>query len=252
LITWFSLPSNWNDEPRYLQLCSALQVASTSLPCDVWAFCARSATDGDLSRYSDRQLAAVLRYVGDPALMLKSLKECDYIDARGRIVGWRDLFKLAESYKRRASRAGKASAKARSASRSLSDSPLEERKKEETRGEETRGESHVERDVQHDVPSAGVLAWARDIYAEYPKRVNEDESVTAIAAAITKEGGTFDCATTILLATRAFAKAVSNWRENGDFDYIPYPKNWFSRGGYKDDPAAWVRPRNFRLKREMR
>lgn len=148
---WCKLPAGWNGEPRYLQLCMKLGTAARALPCNLWAFGAMQAQDGDLSKWDAQTLAKCLGYRGNAAAMLEALKRFEYVTDGGQIADWDFFYSLKKSYVARAQAAGQASAAKRAKPSPLSDSPQSDPRKGEKDETRVRGDSHAERDVQHDV-----------------------------------------------------------------------------------------------------
>lgn len=74
-----------------------------------------------------------------------------------------------------------------------------------------------------------------EIYQAYPKRVEKPIAFEEIRKALTRTAFS-----TILAATKGYAAATAQWAES-EQKFIPKPADWFSKGRYLDDPAAWQR-----------
>lgn len=168
MTTWFKFPTSYWDDPRMFTLRRSLGESALWIPARLWTFAAGQDGSGNLAKYQPAELAEALRYSGGKDLVAE-LKAAGYLDRRGRIIGWDELFSLAASRKQAAVKAaagrwGKAS------------SPDEEKKKGDQKREE-RGEAHALPDALPDGmrdASKGTLTPAALMLS--PKEQSEAES----------------------------------------------------------------------------
>jgi len=85
-------------------------------------------------------------------------------------------------------------------------------------------------------------AWLETIYLAYPRKVEKQAAVKAIAAAVKRIKDQDDAVGFLLDRVTAYAKAV----KGQDPQYIPYPSTWFNSGRYEDDETQWQRTGNHR------
>lgn len=143
--TWFKFPTSYFAEARTIRLRRVIGEAAYWVPVRLWAFAASQDGSGNLKDYEAIELAEALHYQGDAAQLLAALTP-DFIDRRGRIVGWNELFLLAASRKASSQKAAKARWDRR---------PTQEQTRPEKRiGEESecerRGDRHAVRDAVRD------------------------------------------------------------------------------------------------------
>lgn len=142
--TWFKFPTSFFAEARTIKLRREIGEAAYWVPVRLWAFAASQDGSGNLSAYQPVELAEALHYQGDAEKLLKALKP-DFLDRRGRVVGWTELFALAASRKLSSQKA----AAARWAPKPTSETG-DQRKEEEKRESERRGDRDALRDALRD------------------------------------------------------------------------------------------------------
>jgi hypothetical protein len=150
--TWFKFPVSFFKEARTLKLRRQIGDAAYWVPVAIWAFAASQDGAGDLSDYEPSELADEIRYKGDPDALIKALTP-DFLDNKRCVVGWTEMFKLAESRKRHADNLA---AKRRA---TLPSSLPSQKRGEEIRPEES--ESRSEHHALHDAsPNADTHSQA--------------------------------------------------------------------------------------------
>ena len=85
--TWLKVYVTAPRHPKLLDLAERLDVdepMALGLVVAVWCFCAEYAPDGDLSRYSARQIARAANFRGEPSALLDALVGAGLVDRDDR------------------------------------------------------------------------------------------------------------------------------------------------------------------------
>ncbi len=117
-MTWIESHQTLGDHPKKDRLAEAL--FDDGIPLDVadlaaigvlhrlWWWSIEYAADGDLSRFTDRQVAKGCRWNGDPKRLTAALRDAGFVDDDGRIHDWDDYAgKLLDSRRQAAERRAK-------------------------------------------------------------------------------------------------------------------------------------------------
>lgn len=156
MIYWFKFPLNYWDDTRMFKLRKTLKSKALWVPAKLWSFAALQDTGGDLSGYDPGDLAAGIGFRRkDGPTLLRALIDAGYLDSGHRVVGWSDLFGLAESRRRAAEKGAKGRW-----GKSDADLPERERTVVEEK-EDSRVEAHALRDGMRD--ASNVIEWPSDL-----------------------------------------------------------------------------------------
>ena len=146
MTTWYKFPVSYWDDARMFKLRRIVGESALWLPARLWTFAVSQDGSGDVSDYQASELADALRYPQDGPDVIKAFKDSGYLDPKGRIVGWAELFSLPASRKAHSQRMAAARWGKKTPSPNPSDRREEKEKKE--RGEER--DSHALHDAMHD------------------------------------------------------------------------------------------------------
>lgn len=152
MTTWYKFPTSFFEEPRTFRLRKAIGDPAWWVPVRLWAFAASQDGSGDLSGYDAADIADAIHYTGNAIALMDALTP-DFMDKKRRIVGWKELFALAESRRRAAIKGASARWNPDSPRTPL---PIQEEKREEER----RGEGDAMRDAMRDAYSPSQNGFA--------------------------------------------------------------------------------------------
>ena len=95
-MSWLEAHQSLRDHPKRDRLCELLfvgavpddvaELASIGVLLNLWWWAIDYARDGDLSKFSDRQIAKGCGYAGDPVLLVQSLTAAGFIDKKPRRI----------------------------------------------------------------------------------------------------------------------------------------------------------------------
>jgi hypothetical protein len=93
-MAWIELHQEFREHPKIDQLAEMLEVNPAQVRGHIiglWCWAIQYAQDGDLSRFSSRQISKAADWDGDADLFLKALKTCTWLNEDGRIHDWEEM-----------------------------------------------------------------------------------------------------------------------------------------------------------------
>jgi hypothetical protein len=177
---WIQSHQTLSDHPNKDKLAEALFLGT--VPDDVadyaavgilhylWWWALDYAQDGDLSSFSDRQIAKACRYAGDPQTLVKGLTLAGFVTKERQIHDWHDYAGKLIAQRER-SRARTAAARSRTVREPCADSTRIDGAREEKRRED---QEHIVtrrgKDQEHPVTADAGFAT---FWAAYPRKVGK-------------------------------------------------------------------------------